>query len=839
MVVLTVGMVQAKTMTYTVTTSKGDSRCIGTCEGFWDETAFYMNYDDGTNVQSFFGWRSHIPKNANITSAYFKPFSAGTYDTTSSTINLDYVTNAVPALAFGATVNGSPVAWNVAEAWTAGVQVSVVPNIASLVTAYIAGASYEYGEQFILRTVGSGMIRYAYGWDYSDHSKAAQLEVTYTGGDGIIDVWMARPESRTKQYVYAQTWNEDAGDKVKFYLDNSLKYTYTITAGDITGLDGNAANRFEKAYLFDYTGLTEGSHHIDVELTTSADAVRATWTSTTWGTTHSGIPTVGINEDNAICFKNGSACDTYFPISMWNFAYNFEPPAWDTFKLFAASNTLVSHGSCDGTSGEFECVGNYYTKSTTWGKKYAGGFWGGSAVATPNDQIPILVTNSSDCDTPESFTDCSYVNLYKGNSTTLGYFLIDEPDGNPSNGPPFFGASISSGWTDQVKAVDTNHPVFLNLFVGTYMDGATNEETGYHYLTGSKMQTADVVGGDLYPYYCQGSTNWGPAVNLETFVQTIDVMNAWNYNIVPSIWFSDPQGQIGALTACSQLCALSGTANAAVTTTDTTLTDTRLAMIQSSRISGTVTCNGKTLTITSNTETTLTGTAGWSGGGNPGNGNSWSATTPCSGWTGTQFANQLWLMVIHGSRGIHHFGPNLFISTSTDIDTAATAFRTAMEGANTLKNAVLAPLSTKFTQKTRSVASDFVGVPIIVSLPWGEPTSVTNSARVDYTVREYAGKTYVIASRVKLTTETPAWPDPTNTNNVTATFTLTGLSGTRTATKKLGTGSVSVVNGVFSDTFLDYGVEVYEIGDATGGGVSIGAGGPAFKINVGAGFTLQ
>lgn len=67
----------------------------------------------------------------------------------------------------------------------------------------------------------------------------------------------------------------------------------------------------------------------------------------------------------------------------------------------------------------------------------------------------------------------------------------------------------------------------------------------------------------------------------------------------------------------------SGTSDAAVTTTDTTLTDTRLALTVDAYIGATVTCDTKTLVVTSNTATTFTGSA-WSGGGNPGNGDAWS-----------------------------------------------------------------------------------------------------------------------------------------------------------------------------------------------------------------------
>lgn len=52
--------------------------------------------------------------------------------------------------------------------------------------------------------------------------------------------------------------------------------------------------------------------------------------------------------------------------------------------------------------------------------------------------------------------------------------------------------------------------------------------------------------------------------------------------------------------------------------TDTTLTDSGKSWITDVFVGKTVLCNGKTMTVTSNTATVLTGTGGWSGGGNPG-----------------------------------------------------------------------------------------------------------------------------------------------------------------------------------------------------------------------------
>jgi hypothetical protein len=65
-----------------------------------------------------------------------------------------------------------------------------------------------------------------------------------------------------------------------------------------------------------------------------------------------------------------------------------------------------------------------------------------------------------------------------------------------------------------------------------------------------------------------------------------------------------------------------GTADAAVTSTSTTLTDTRQSWTANQFVGNVVTCNGRTMTVTSNTATTLTG-ASWSNGGNPGSGNAY------------------------------------------------------------------------------------------------------------------------------------------------------------------------------------------------------------------------
>ena len=72
----------------------------------------------------------------------------------------------------------------------------------------------------------------------------------------------------------------------------------------------------------------------------------------------------------------------------------------------------------------------------------------------------------------------------------------------------------------------------------------------------------------------------------------------------------------------------SGTANAAVTFTDTSMTDTRKTF-NAGYLGGIVTSGGQTLTVTSvstttNPNDTLNGTGTWSGAGNPANGTAWT-----------------------------------------------------------------------------------------------------------------------------------------------------------------------------------------------------------------------
>ena len=112
-------------------------------------------------------------------------------------------------------------------------------------------------------------------------------------------------------------------------------------------------------------------------------------------------------------------------------------------------------------------------------------------------------------------------------------------------------------------------------------------------------------------------------VDVETTIQSLSITTSGAQILtVWSFTFQNAYAGWNSTIYCLKR-SMSGTTNGAVTTTNTKLTDTRLAMSTNEYVGATVTCNGKTLQVSSNDATSFTGSA-WSGGGNPGNGYAWS-----------------------------------------------------------------------------------------------------------------------------------------------------------------------------------------------------------------------
>jgi hypothetical protein len=161
------------------------------------------------------------------------------------------------------------------------------------------------------------------------------------------------------------------------------------------------------------------------------------------------------------------------------------------------------------------------------------------------------------------------------------------------------------------------------------------------------------------------------------------------------------------------------------------------------------------------------------------------------------------------------------------------AFKTALEaGATPLAPIILSAKSDKYTSVSRDILTATEGN---VSVPLNFATSLAGTdGRVDWMVREYGGKVYVFAARLKkrsgemfanctasengynlCTAIGGVWPDSTNTNSKIATMTVSGMAGLSTATTIGETPAriLSVSNGSFSDSFTDYGVHIYEMSE--------------------------
>lgn len=125
-----------------------------------------------------------------------------------------------------------------------------------------------------------------------------------------------------------------------------------------------------------------------------------------------------------------------------------------------------------------------------------------------------------------------------------------------------------------------------------------------------KGAASSVIATGTSVVYVSGNLFISPSAFGFNVLGAAVVTDNWNIIVTPG-------------TAYYNTVALSGTANAAASTTNTTLTDTRLAMTTNAYAGDVLTSNGKTMTVTSNTATVFTG-SGWSGGGNPGNGQAWT-----------------------------------------------------------------------------------------------------------------------------------------------------------------------------------------------------------------------
>ena len=724
------GPVWAKTLTYTIGSSYDDAVANASIA----EPLIHNLVLAGGNYpwDIFLRWPVRIPKDATITSAYVKlKSSAGSPGDTVAYIKLldggshtSFATNL-----WRQGVTGS-VRWVIPS--TVGDTVYRSPDIASLIRSFVSRSQYAYNDYLGLRLAfSSGPDKRFHAYESAAEKAWAQLEINYTGGDALIEMWMAEPHVRTHQYIYVQVANVDATDKLIVTLDGTEIYNRTF------GVEHT--DQFEVKVLADYTGLSAGSHSLVSTVKTSANVTKGTATKT-WTKLHHGYPAVGIDQNNALCIRNSdrTGCDLFFPIT----AFIFDKERWYDCgpsycnRFMDGVNSLNAEG--------------WYQEHTifTW-KDYLNKAWTEQrdayhskprwyviGPARENPTIDQAINNRRNCSTPAGWDDCSYVNTTKTHPALLGWLWGDEPDLNG------WTPKDMKRWLDATHQNDTEHPVFTQFYGYDWTTGfnmypfsfLTNDSL----FNGTKTLLSDVTGMDYYVYEFSKWSRAGVAVSLEDYVESIDRNLAWNYNLLPGIFFIEPQDEGNKSTK------------------------------DYDPVRGYEACG--------------TGRA---------TNHPWTPDP-----TAAQLKNNIWLNVIHGSKGIHYFGPGLFCPTLPYEIDVLVSFKKAMQD---LAPVVLQGRSSRGPRQTLKVKG------ITVPLEWGA-ASVTHNGRVDYTVKDYQGKTWIFAARVAKTSE--GWPAGT-IPKATATFSLSGFSGTKTLMVYGESRTVSMVNGSFSDSFNDYDVHIY------------------------------
>ncbi|MEI8175137.1 MAG: hypothetical protein WCG28_04280, partial [bacterium] len=245
-------------------------------QSFGVNLILYTPYSTSEDRYNFFRFKVNIPKNATINSAYLSLVGndngdPSSYDLSKNSAVVFSLLDETNSSAFGAgasnpilrdvtgSVSGTIGAWTANQRYDAG----SLPDIKTLVQSYIDRPDYNYFDYLGLRLKRNGSTNNKYAYSASSGNSTSywpQLIVNYSGGDPTLDVYMADPEVRSKQYAYVQLNNTTNTEKLKVTLDGNNVYTKS------GGLAGQSSAGEEKV-LLNYTSLTAGSHTLRFVIT--------------------------------------------------------------------------------------------------------------------------------------------------------------------------------------------------------------------------------------------------------------------------------------------------------------------------------------------------------------------------------------------------------------------------------------------------------------------------------------------------------------------------------------------------------------------------------------------
>lgn len=501
----------AGTATYQIAASEDDTTASSGTSGY-TQTLTYHPYTNDTR-RAFWRWPIMIPKGATITSAYLHVRATGGSGGSGSVAAIQLIdSDSCPSLALPTTydlaVTGNAVSWPIPDVWADG-EWHASPDLKELVQAFIDRPNYKIGSYIALRgSRVSGPFKSVYQRDYGDKLSGAKLEINYTGGVALLDVYMADPHVRTKQKVYVQLGNVSSTDKLVVQLDGTAVVTR------------NSDLKAEEILTIDYTGLKAGNHQLLFTVLSETGTERASY-SRSWTTLHDGVPTVGIDENNNLLVQG----KPFFPISF---------PIWDESKFnnypYTAPNDYGSVANASlgqGTSVVFspDTWNKYLSSAQSKGLSGWGPFrWPGldqynKRAADWQNQIPI------------------YTQQGKNTPGLLGWIWLDEP--NLGGSTSYLTGPMIKQWHNLNRQYDTSHPIMLGLYGYGLGNGSTTDiqrTQEYCYMTNkdlfsdTRTITTDIFAFDYFPYEYQ---NYFSFASLEDYLLAIDRAREWNYDLIP------------------------------------------------------------------------------------------------------------------------------------------------------------------------------------------------------------------------------------------------------------------------------------------------------------------
>lgn len=398
-----------------------------------------------------------------------------------------------------------------------------------------------------------------------------------------------------------------------------------------------------------------------------------------------------------------------------------------------------------------------------------------------------------------------------GYDSLLIWSWVDEPDIGGTDTATT--VARFKGWSDRTKVGDTSHPTAILLNGYKFGDQKIASDSSYDlYGPGTNSYAfntvptpiADIVFHDYYPY--EYSTYSGLNSNLLDFISSIDNLDTVLGGVQPIMLFIE-NGDIhdNYATSYLEVTDTNGTFTKGDTITadsggtcviPTTVGPSISTYVRTGTTPQLILCDSKTGTF--GVGDTLTadsgGTAIYS---------AVSSKQPC-GWarayewtegpSAAQIANMLWISIIHGVKGLGYF--DSFCSEGKFL---ATETKTALE---------------QFKSDVTSLTAAIAGTPsssLILDSGKTYATISSGAARVHATARTLGATTYVFASRVKQSSESPAWPDKTNTTNVSFTIPITGLAAEKVIPVYGESRSVVAGDGNITDDFTEYDVHIYQI----------------------------